>query len=310
MQMREVLAENLRALMGKNKNMIIIDADLSKANGTYSLKKDFPGRVLNVGVAEQNMASIAAGMSSYGFVPFIFTFASFASRRMCDQIAISICYSKQNVKIVGTDPGISAQINGGTHMGLEDIGILRNMPNMVIFEPTDEIQLRKILPQIFSYNGPVYMRIFRKQAPIIFSQNDNFSLFGSKKIKEGNDISIFCSGIMVDETLKANEDLKKLGISAEIINIYTIKPLDKEAVLNSVKKTNAALAVENHNIIGGLKSSISEFLSENYPVLLRSVGIKDKFGQVGNLDCLKKVYEMKKENIVKTALDLFKNKLK
>ncbi|MDR0404260.1 MAG: transketolase family protein [Oscillospiraceae bacterium] len=304
MQMREVLGKKLADLMKENQNIVVIDADLSKANGTYHLRENFPDRVLDVGVAEQNMASIAAGMSSYGFIPFICTFAPFATRRICDQIAVSICYAKQNVKIIGTDPGIGAEINGGTHMSFEDIAVLRSIANMVIFEPTDEIHLEKTLPQIVEHNGPVYMRVFRKQASVIFSDDDNFSLFSSKKIKDGNDISCFCSGLMVSETLKADRILEKFGISAEIINIHTIKPLDEEAILNSVRKTKAVITVENHNIIGGLGSAVSELLIKNYPVKLKSVGVTDKFGQVGKIQDLKIAYQMDKNDIVRAALEL------
>jgi transketolase len=251
------------------------------------------------------MASIAAGMSSYGFIPFISTFTPFATRRICDQIAISIAYSKQNVKIIATDPGISAEYNGGTHMSFEDIGVLRSIPDMVIFEPVDVFQLQKALPQIVEYYGPVYIRMFRKAIPEVFSKDDDFSLFGSNKLQDGNDISIFCSGLMVQEVKKANEELKKIGINADIINIHTIKPLDEKAILESVRKTGKCLTAENHNVIGGLRSAVAELLSEKYPVPMRSIGIKDKFGQVGKMDYLKEVYEMRVEDIIGKVRELF-----
>jgi transketolase len=257
-----------------------------------------------VGIAEQNMASIAAGMSSYGFIPFINTFTPFATRRICDQIAISIAYAKQNVKIIGTDPGISAEYNGGTHMSFEDIGVLRSIPDIVIFEPVDTVQLSKAMPQILDYNGPVYIRMFRKEISNIFSKEEQFSLFSTSNLQKGNDLSIFCSGLMVQETMKANEELSKIGIKADIINVHTLKPLDKPSILKSVKKTGAVLTVENHNVIGGLKSAICEFLMEEYPVTLKSIGINDKFGQVGKIDYLKKIYKMQAEDIVKAAVEI------
>jgi transketolase len=307
MEMRKVLAAELDCFMENNKNIVVIDADLSKANGLINLRDKYPDRAFDVGISEQNMASIAAGMSSYGFIPFISTFTPFATRRICDQIAISIAYARQNVKIIGSDPGISAEYNGGTHMSFEDIGVIRSIPDIVIFEPADAVQLKKSLPQIIDYYGPVYIRMFRKETPSIFKDDDEFSLFGSNKLQDGKDISIFCSGIMVEEVIKANSKLKELGISADIINIHTIKPLDKEAILKSAKKTGAVLTVENHNIIGGLKSAVCEFLMEEYPVPLRSIGIKDKFGQVGKMDYLKEVYEMRAEDIVKKAVLLMNN---
>ena len=244
------------------------------------------------------MACVAAGMSSYGFMPFICTFTPFATRRICDQIAVSICYANQNVKIIGTDPGISAEYNGGTHMSVEDAGVLRSIPNIVIFEPVDNVQLKNMLPQILNYKGPLYIRMFRKKTTDIFDETEKFDLFKSKVIKEGKDISVFCSGIMVEETLKANQVLEEEGIDAEIINIHTWKPIDKEGIINSVKKTRAAVTVENHNIIGGLSSAVAETLSEGFPVPMKSIGINDVFGQVGKMPYLKEVYHMTAKDIV------------
>ncbi len=302
MEMRQVLALELEKAMKENEKIVVINADLAKPNGLGNLCKIYPERMLNVGVAEQNMASVAAGMSSYGFLPFICTFTPFATRRICDQIAISICYAKQNVKIIGSDPGISAEYNGGTHMSFEDIGVLRSIPNMVIFEPADNVEFQNLFPQILDYKGPVYIRMFRKSTPDIFSADDKFNLFKAKMIKEGTDVSIFCSGIMVDETLQANKLLEEDGINAEIINIHTIKPIDEEAIISSVKKTGAAVTVENHNIIGGLRSAVAEVLAENYPTVLRSIGIKDSFGEVGKMPYLKEIYNMTAKDIVNAVV--------
>lgn len=302
MEMRQVLALELEKAMKENENIVVINADLAKPNGLGNLCKVYPERMLNVGVAEQNMASVAAGMSSYGFIPFICTFTPFATRRICDQIAISICYAKQNVKIIGSDPGISAEYNGGTHMSFEDIGVIRSIPNMVIFEPVDNVQFQSLFPQILDYKGPVYIRMFRKSTPDVFAPDDKFDLFKAKMIKEGTDVSIFCSGIMVNETLEANKILEEKGIDAEIINVYTIKPIDEEAIISSVKKTGVAVTVENHNIIGGLRSAVSEVISENHPVPLRSVGVKDSFGEVGKMPYLKEIYHMTSNDIVNAVI--------
>ncbi len=302
--MRVVLESELEKLMEQNENIVVIDADLSKPNGTAPLHKKFPDRAFDVGIAEQNMASIAAGMSSYGFIPFITSFTPFATRRICDQVAISIAYAKQNVKIVGTDPGISAEFNGGTHMSMEDIGVLRSIPEMVIFEPVDAVQLKKAIPSLLSYYGPVYVRMFRKELPDVFPEDYEFDLFGADTLQQGKDVSIFCTGIMVQETLKANELLKAEGIEADIINIHTIKPINREAVIASARKTGAVVTAENHNVIGGLKSAVSEVLMEECPVPLRAVGVKDLFGQVGKMNFLKEFYEMRAEDIVKAVKEV------
>ena len=310
MEMRQVLASELEKLMAQNENIVLIDADLSKPNGLAGLKNRFPDRAMDIGIAEQNMACIAAGMSSYGIIPFISTFTPFATRRICDQIAVSCSYAKQNVKIIGTDPGISAEFNGGTHMSMEDIGVLRSIPQIVVFEPVDNNQLKKALPQIVDYYGVVYIRAFRKETPDIFDESCDFDLFKASKIKDGKDLSIFCSGLMVHETLIADKELKSHGINAEIINIHTIKPIDRFAVTESAQKTGAVLTVENHNIIGGLKSAVCEVLMEECPVPLRAIGIEDKFGQVGKIPYLKKEYNMRAEDIVNKALEVLKLKSK
>ncbi len=302
--MRQVLAEELEKLMAQNEDIVLLDADLMRANGLFSLKRKFPERAINVGIAEQNMACVAAGMSSYGMIPFVSTFAPFATRRICDQIAISCAYARQNVKIIGTDPGISAELNGGTHMSFEDIGVLRSIPGIVIFEPTDGTQLRRALPQIADYYGVVYIRMIRKSAPDVFDETCDFDLFKVCKIKDGRDLSIFCSGIMVSETLTAARELQARGINAEIINVHTIKPIDRAGVVASAKKTGAVLTVENHNVIGGLKSAVCEVLMEEYPVPLRAVGVEDKFGQVGRMPYLKECYKLRASDIVEKALEV------
>ncbi len=304
MEMRQAFAFEIDKYMSQNENIVLLNADLAKPNGLSEISKKYPERCINVGIAEQNMASIAAGMSSYGFIPFIFTFTPFATRRICDQIAISIAYANQNVKIVGTDPGISAEYNGGTHMSVEDIGVLRSIPNMVIFEPVDNIQLRKALPQILNFDKPLYIRMFRKELSDVFSDDYNFDLFKADVIKEGNDVTIICSGIMVQEVLEANKKLLDLGIDAEIINAHTIKPIDKDTIIKSAMKTKHVVTVENHNVIGGLYSAVSEVLSQNYPTILRCIGIKDTFGQVGKMPYLKQKYDMDSQSIVREILEV------
>jgi len=307
-EMRAVFGEVLDQLMAKDERIVVIDADLARANGTFNLRDKYPERAFDVGVAEANMASIAAGMASYGFVPFITSFTPFATRRICDQITISITYAKRNVKIVGTDPGISAELNGGTHMSMEDIGVLRSIPNMVIFEPVDAVQLAKALPQIVDYEGVVYIRMFRKVSPIVFGDDYKFDLFKADTLREGTDVTLFASGIMVAEALKAAESLKAEGIEAEVVNVHTIKPIDREAVIKSARKTGAAVACENHNVIGGLYSAVAEVLIEECPVPMKAVGVQDHFGEVAKIDYLKKKYKMTVEDIIAAAKEAISKK--
>ncbi len=300
MEMRAVYAACLAEMMEKDRHVCVLDADLSKASGTLALHKRFPEQMFDCGVAEQNMASIAAGLSSYGFKPWIESFTPFATRRICDQMAISISYAKRNVKIVGTDPGISAELNGGTHMSMEDIGVVRSIPGMVIFEPVDEVQLKAAMPVLNDYEGPVYMRLFRKQLPVVFGEDYKFDLFKADTIKEGKDLSIFVTGFLTKDVLDAEKQLAEEGIDAEIINVHTIKPIDKETVVASARKTGTVLTVENHNVIGGLHSAVLEALAqERIPVC--AVGIQDCFGEVGKLPYLRKVTGLTVENIVETA---------
>ena len=286
--------------MQQDRHVCLLDADLARASGTRALYERFPEQTFDCGIAEQNMASIAAGLASYGFKPYIESFTPFATRRICDQIAISIAYARSNVKIVGTDPGIAAELNGATHMSLEDIGVLRSIPDLVIFEPVDEVQLRAAMPVINAYDGAMYIRLFRKQAPVVFGEDYRFELFKADKLREGGDLSIFVSGMFTADVLAVAEQLAKEGIHAEVINIHTIKPIDRETVLASARKTGAVLTVENHNVIGGLHSAVLEALAEEkLPVC--AVGIQDRFGEVGKAPYLRKVMGLTAEDILAAA---------
>lgn len=307
-EMRAILAEKLEEMMRAVDRIVVVDADLAKANGTWALRKKFPDRALDVGIAEQNMTSFAAGLASYGFIPFIGSFTAFASRRNCDQLAISVCYAKQNVKIIGSDPGVSAELNGGTHMSFEDIAVLRSLPGIVIFEPADAVQLEQSLPQIVAHNGPVYLRLFRRALDPVTPPDYVFDLFRADLLREGTDVSIFASGLMVREALTAAELLAAEGIRAEIINPHTIKPLDRDAVLTSVKKTGCAVTAENHSVIGGLYSAVAELLCAECPVPVRAVGVQDHFGEVAKMDYLMKKYHMTAADIAAAAKDAIKAK--
>ena len=297
MEFRQALRNTLAELMEKDPRICLIDADLAKPNGTFPLYEKFKNRCFNAGISEANMASVAAGLSAYGMIPFIVTFTPFASRRICDQIAVSIAYAKQKVIIVGTDPGITAELNGGTHMSFEDVSVLRAIPTLMIYDATDANQLAQAIPQLLEYDGPVYIRIPRKTRPDVFEEGYKFELGKADIVKEGKDISIISTGTMVYEALLASKELEKEGISAEVISVNTIKPLDEATILASVKKTNKAITCENHNVIGGLYSATAELLCREYPIHLKGIGVNDQFGQVGKYDDLLKAYNMTKEDI-------------
>lgn len=286
MEMRAMYAQCLGELMERDEKLVLLDADLSKACGTFPLRKRFPDRIYDCGVAEQNMISIAAGLASYGYKPWAESFAPFATRRVCDQIAISVCYAKRNVKIVGTDPGIAAELNGGTHMSLEDMGVVRSIPGLVIFEPTDTVQLKTAMPVLHAYEGPVYMRMNRKEFPTVFPEGYRFDLFKADLLRAGTDVTILTTGLMVSESLQAAETLAAEGISCEVLNVHTIKPIDRETILASAKKTGVIVTAENHNVIGGLRSAVLEALAHD-PVPVWAVGAEDRFGEVGKLPYLK-----------------------
>lgn len=300
MEMRAVYAQCMAELMKADKNVCILDADLARANGTLGMYSDFPEQMFDVGIAEQNMASIGAGLASYGFKPYIQSFTAFATRRICDQIAISICYAKQNVKVVGTDPGMYAELNGGTHMSFEDIAVLRSIPGIVIFEPVDAVQLKAAMPVINDYEGCVYIRLFRKEAPVVFGEDYQFDLFKADQLREGSDVSIFVSGQLTTDVLAAADRLAQEGIKADVYNIHTIKPIDREAVLASAKKTGCVLTVENHNVIGGLHSAVTETLATSkIPVV--AVGVNDRWGEVGKVPYLSQTLGLNADNIVAKA---------
>lgn len=297
-EMRQVYCDCLLELAEKDKNIVVIEADLMNCIKTERFKAAFPERFFNVGIAEANMVGIAAGLSTCGKIPFISSFAPFATRRCYDQIFISVAYSKQNVKIVGTDPGISAEVNGGTHMPFEDMGIMRLIPDCVCVEPTDSAMLRSLMPQIAAYKGLVYIRLFRKKTEKIFEDGESFDLFKARSLKEGKDVTIVASGIMVGRALQAAEQLKAEGIDAGVLNTYTWKPIDSDALVSAAKASGAVVVAENHNICGGLTSAVTQALCAEYPVPVLSVGVNDKFGEVGKMPYLSEVYHMNVGDIV------------
>ena len=303
MEMRAIYAEEMAKLMEADRHVCILDADLAKASGTRKLYEQFPKQMFDCGIAEQNMASIAAGLASYGFKPYIESFTPFATRRCCDQIAISIAYAGMNVKIVGTDPGVSAQLNGGTHMSMEDIGVLRSIPGMVIFEPVDERQLRAALPVVNDYEGPVYIRLYRKEMPEVFGEDYKFDLFKADTLRAGTDLTVFVSGFLTPDVVAAADKLKAEGLSVEVVNVHTIKPIDRETVCAAAHKTGKVLTIENHNVIGGLHAAVLEALASD-PVPTFAMGVQDRFGEVGKLPYLREVMGLTEEDIYNRMKEL------
>jgi transketolase len=303
--MKAVFVDFMREEMRRDEKRVFLDADLSKCIGSACLYAEFPDRTFDVGIAEANMAGMAAGLSAYGYKPVITSFAPFATRRMLDQIVISIAYSRQNCVIVGTDPGICAELNGGTHMPFEDIGALRSIPDITIYEPTDIIELQAVLPEIMAKTGVIYIRLNRKTPPVVYAgkEDKEFSLTKADVMREGKDVSIIASGIMVSTALEAADELLKAGVSAEVVCCHTVKPIDAATIVASAKKTGAVATAENHNVIGALNSAVCETLCANYPVPVKCVGVKEKFGEVGKMPYLRKVYNMETADVVRAALE-------
>ena len=302
LEMRAVYAQTLIELAEKDERIVLLEADLMKASGTGIFKNRFPERTFNMGVAESNMVGVAAGLSAGGKIPFADTFACFATRRAYDQFFISGNYARLNVKLVGTDPGIASEFNGGTHMPFEDLGIMRNIPKLTVFEPADPVSLKKLTEKSAYHQGCTYMRLHRKPVTVIYPEDEEFELGKGKVLKDGTDVTIIATGaVMLAEALKAWELLKEEGISAAVIDMHTIKPIDTDLILQYAKKTGGIVTCENHQIMNGLGSAVAETLVENYPVLLNRIGIKDEFGEVGKLDYLQERFQLTAKNIVSVA---------
>nr|WP_205739404.1 transketolase family protein [Halocella sp. SP3-1] len=291
-EMRQVYSNTLAEMTEKDKRVIALEADLMGAIKTNDFQKKFPEHLINCGIMEANMIGVAAGLSITGRIPFVHTFASFATRRACDQIFLAAAYSDNNLKIIGSDAGISSQHNGGTHMPFEDLGIMRSIPGVKVIEVSDSTMLRSVLKVVKEQKGVHYIRLIRKNAYKIYDERSEFRIGKGNLLLDGHDATIIASGIMVYESLKAAEFLREKDINVAVVDMFTIKPIDKELIIKYAKKTGVVLTAENHNIINGLGSAVAEVLSESYPVKLKRIGVKDRFGQVGTQDYLKKVYQL------------------
>jgi len=303
---RDGFGEAILELGKKNKDVVVVSADLAESTRVHNFAKKYPDRFFEVGVAEQNAMGIAAGLSFSDKIPYIASFAVFSPGRNWDQIRVSVAMSGANVKIVSTHAGLSVGPDGASHQALEDIAILRALPNMTVIVPCDYNEAKKATIEISKLKGPVYLRLGRPATPIITSKSSPFKIGKANTIINGSDITIIASGPILHEALLAAEELKSKKIKAELINCHTIKPLDKNTILRSVKKTKRLITVEDHQAAGGMGSAIVEMLSENFPVPTRRIGVQDKFGESGEPQELWDKYGLSHQHIIKAALALTK----
>ena len=295
---RESYGEALEKLGEKYKDIVVFDADLAGATKTINFAKKFPERFFDMGIAESNMMSTAAGMATTGKVPFASTFAVFATGRSYDQIRNSICYPNLNVKICGTHYGITVGEDGATHQMLEDISLMRTLPNMKVLSPSDDTETKWAIEEAYKQNGPVYVRLSRMATPIIYDENQKFEFGKMIQIGEGKDATIFATGDVLPEALKAKTILEKKGIFVRVIDVHTIKPIDEDMIIKCAKETKRLISIEDHNIIGGLGSAISEVLTSKFPAKLERIGMNDEFGRSGKAEELIKFYHLDAEAIV------------
>jgi len=290
MLMRDAYCKALMDLASENDAIVALDADLVSSSGMKPFFTAYPDRAINVGIAEANMIGIAAGLSAVGKIPFAHSFGCFATRKTCDQVMISAAYAKLNVKILGSDPGVTAAYNGGTHMPFEDIGIMRSIPEITIIELTDPVMVSDIVRQVADIYGVHYLRMARKNAVAVYEEGSAFEIGKGNVLTDGRDVTVFASGIMVAEALAAAQTLKNERISVRVVDMFTVKPIDTELVERCARETGAIVTAENHNILGGLGSAVSEAVVKTYPVPVEMVGVRDRFGQVGTEEYLKKEY--------------------
>ncbi len=306
---RESYGNALAELGDKYENLYVFDADLAAATKTCIFQKKYPDRFFDCGIAEANMMGVAAGMAATGKIPFVSSFAMFAAGRAFEQVRNSIGYPHLNVKIGATHAGISVGEDGATHQCNEDIALMRTIPGMVIINPADDTEARAAVKAAIEYTGPVYMRLGRLAVPVFNDpQNYSFEIGKGIKLREGKDITIVATGLMVYEAVQAAKILADEGIEADVINIHTIKPIDKDIIIDSAKNTGLVITVEEHSVIGGLGEAVCDLLSENYPTRVIKIGVNDEFGYSGPAVELLKKFGLSSDNIVKTVKEALNNK--
>ena len=295
---RQSYGEKLAELGEKNKDIIVLDADLSAATKTSIFAKKFPERFFDMGIAEQDMISTAAGLATFGKTVFASSFAMFACGRSYDQIRNSVAHPNLNVKICASHAGITVGEDGATHQMLEDLGMMRGLPNMTVMCTSDDRETKWAVEEISKMNGPVYLRLCRLNTPQIYGEEQDFKIGKGVQIGNGTDATVFATGVVVPEAIKAKEELEKQGINIRVVDIHTIKPIDKELIIKCAKETKKLVSIEDHNIIGGLGSAISEVLTEEYPAKLIRMGMKDRFGKSGPAKELLKYFGLTSEDII------------
>ena len=298
---RDAYGKTLLKLGETNDNVVVLDADLSKSTKTNDFSKAFPNRFFNMGIAEQNLIGAACGFATAGKIPFASTFAMFATGRAFEVIRNSVCYPKLNVKICATHAGITVGEDGASHESIEDISIMRSIPNMTVVVPADGIETEKVILEAAKYNGPMYVRLGRSAVPTLFGEDYKFEIGKGTVLRDGNDATIIACGMMVNEAIIAHEELKAEGINVRVINMSTIKPIDRELIVKAAKETKAIVTAEEHSIIGGLGSAVSEVVSEECPVIVKKVGVKDVFGESGTPAELLEKYGLTSANVVEKA---------
>jgi transketolase len=305
---REAYGEALKKLAASNPNVVVLDADLSGSTKTAEFKKVSPERFFNVGIAEQNLIGTAAGLSLAGKIPFASSFAMFAAGRAFEIVRNTVAYPSLNVKIAATHAGLTVGEDGGSHQAIEDLSLMRSIPNMMVINPADSREAEQAVLKAAEYVGPVYIRLGRMAVEDVYDDSYVFELGKGVLLRDGKDAAIIATGIMVQEALKAHERLKEDGISTKVINIHTIKPIDREIIISAAKKTKAIVTAEEHSIIGGLGSAVLEVLSDEYPVPLKRVGVMDTFGESGKPKDLLEKYKLTADEIVKQVKEVIKLK--
>ncbi len=295
---RASYGEALAELGSENENVVVLDADLSGATKTSVFAKKFPDRFFDVGIAEQDLMGTATGMATFGKIPYVSTFAVFAAGRAYDQVRNTIAHTNSNVKICATHAGITVGEDGATHQMLEDIGMMKAIPNMTVICPSDDTQTKWIIKEISKIDGPVYVRLSRLATPVIYEEDNQFEIGKGVQIGNGTDATIIAAGVTVAEALKAQEILKGKGIDVRVVDMHTIKPIDKELIIKCAKETKRIITIEDHSTIGGLGSSVCDVLSENYPTKVEKMGINDKFGESGKAEELMRFYGIDAQAIV------------
>ena len=295
---RQSYGEALVELGKENKNIVVLDADLATATKTIEFAKEFSDRFFDIGIAEADMIGTAAGMATCGKIPYASTFAVFAAGRTYDQIRSSVCYPNLNVKICATHAGVTVGEDGATHQMLEDFSLMRVLPNMKVFCPSDDFQTKWLIKEISKIDGPCYVRLCRLATPELYDESQKFEIGKMVQIGEGKDATIFATGVTVSEAIKAQKELKEKGIDVRVIDVHTIKPLDEEMVLKCARETKRLISVEDHSILGGMGSAIAEVLTERFPIKLERMGVNDKFGKSGKAEELLKFFEIDSSAII------------